>query len=76
MRDKAAVGADLYIEDSPDNVERLRADGHSTIVLTNSTNRRLDGPRADSWADVSSLVTDAVANWSSRGGMTKELAGG
>jgi 5'(3')-deoxyribonucleotidase len=41
MKDKAAVGADLYIEDAPDNVERLRADGHETIVFTNSTNRRI-----------------------------------
>src|SRR5262245_24526306 len=30
MRDKAAVGADLYIEDAPRNVEQLRADGHET----------------------------------------------
>ena len=38
MKDKAAVGADLYIEDTPANVEQLRAEGHHTIVFTNSTN--------------------------------------
>jgi 5'(3')-deoxyribonucleotidase len=76
MKDKAAVGADLYIEDSPNNVERLRADGHPTIVLTNSTNRGLPGPRADSWSDVSRLVADAIEAWAKRGGQTKELAGG
>jgi 5'(3')-deoxyribonucleotidase len=27
MREKAAVGADLYVEDSPENVARLRARG-------------------------------------------------
>jgi 5'(3')-deoxyribonucleotidase len=75
MKDKAAVGADLYIEDSPDNVERLRADGHATIVLTNSTNRSLRGPRANSWADVGGLVDEAIQLWAKGGGTTKELAG-
>ena len=27
MQEKTAVGADLYIEDSPSNIERLRAEG-------------------------------------------------
>lgn len=63
MRDKAAVGANLYIEDSPANVTSLRRDGHETIVFTNSTNRDLDGPRADSWADVEALVIDAMERW-------------
>ncbi len=45
MQEKTAVGADLYIEDSPTNVERLRADGAKTIVFTNSTNEKLPGPR-------------------------------
>jgi 5'(3')-deoxyribonucleotidase len=75
MKDKAAVGADLYIEDSPDNVERLRADGHATIVLTNSTNRSLVGPRANSWADVGRLVDEAIQMWAKGGGTKKELAG-
>jgi 5'(3')-deoxyribonucleotidase len=41
VQDKAAVGADLYLEDSPHNVTALRADGHDVIVFTNSTNRSL-----------------------------------
>ncbi len=56
MQEKAAVGADLYIEDSPKNVERLRAEGLKTIVFTNSTNEHLPGPRADSWDQVVDLV--------------------
>jgi 5'(3')-deoxyribonucleotidase len=58
LADKSAVGADLYVEDSPTNVEQLRADGHPTIVFSNSTNTRLSGPRADSWEDVYRLVTE------------------
>jgi len=63
MRDKAAVGADLYIEDSPDHVQRLREDGHKTIVFTNSTNEGLAGPRADSWLEVESLVLKELEDW-------------
>jgi len=63
MRDKAAVGADLYIEDSPDHVQRLREDGHKTIVFTNSTNDGLPGPRADSWREVESLVLKELEDW-------------
>ena len=63
MRDKAAVGADLYIEDSPDHVQRLREDGHKTIVFTNSTNKDLPGTRADSWLEVESLVLKELKDW-------------
>jgi len=63
MSDKAAVGADLYIEDSPENVERLRADGHPTIVFSNTTNLHLAGPRADTWAQVERLVTKELEKW-------------
>jgi 5'(3')-deoxyribonucleotidase len=63
MKDKSAVGADLYIEDSPANVKRLRKDKHPTIVFTNSTNKELDSPRADSWEDVGRLVDEAHGKW-------------
>jgi 5'(3')-deoxyribonucleotidase len=63
MRDKAAVGADLYVEDSPENVARLRRDGYPTIVFSNSTNLDLDGPRAGSWRDVERLVMERLGKW-------------
>jgi 5'(3')-deoxyribonucleotidase len=66
MKDKAAVGADLYLEDSPDNIAALRADGHPTIAFSNSTNLTLPGPRADSWNDVKTLVLAAHASWSAQ----------
>jgi 5'(3')-deoxyribonucleotidase len=56
MQQKTAVGADLYIEDSPENIERLRAEGAKTIVFSNSTNEHLSGPRASSWSEVLQLV--------------------
>jgi len=75
MSDKAAVGADLYIEDSPRNVERLRADGHPTIVFSNSTNLHLAGPRAHTWADVESLVMAELALQESMRTSQRELPG-
>ena len=63
MRDKAAVGADLYIEDSPDNIEQLRGDGYPTLVFSNSTNRGLAPPRADSWEDVETFVEEELVKW-------------
>lgn len=56
MRDKAAVGADLYVEDSPANIRALRATGHEVLVLRNSTNRDLPGPGAESWEEVEAFV--------------------
>jgi len=63
MRDKAAVGADLYLEDSPDNIRALRDTGHETIVVVNSTNRDLPPPRASSWEEIEALVRERVARW-------------
>ncbi|MDR3122668.1 MAG: 5'-nucleotidase [Treponema sp.] len=63
MADKGAVGAHIYIDDSPDNVKRLRGQNCRTIVFTNSTNRSLEGPRADTWQDVERLTLEAREEW-------------
>jgi 5'(3')-deoxyribonucleotidase len=63
MGDKGAVGAHVYIDDSPENIIRLRGQGNKTIVFTNSTNRGLPGPRADSWLEVERLVMEAQTEW-------------
>jgi beta-phosphoglucomutase-like phosphatase (HAD superfamily) len=63
MNDKGAVGAHVYIDDAPANVIRLRNQGCRTIVFTNSTNRGIPGPRADSWLDVEDQVMNALEEW-------------
>ncbi len=63
MRDKAAVGANLYLEDSPDNIRSLRSAGYETIVVVNSTNRDLPPPRAGSWEEIEQLVLARVERW-------------
>jgi len=75
MKDKAAVGANLYLEDSPGNVRLLRADGHPTIVFTNSTNVGVEPPRANDWAEVETLVNAAHEQWKRTRGSAKALPG-
>jgi hypothetical protein len=56
MRDKEQVGADIYMDDSPDNVVRLREAGFYTICFGNSTNAHLGSPRAESWEHAYELI--------------------
>ena len=56
MKEKEQVGADIYIEDSPDNIESLRARGFYTICFANSTNKHIGRPRAENWDDVYKLI--------------------
>ncbi len=58
MKDKDAVGADIYIEDSPTNIHNLRQKGQYTICFANSTNRDISGPRAGTWEEVYGLIHD------------------
>ena len=56
MKEKEQVGADIYIEDSPINIASLRDGGFYTICFSNSTNKKIGDPRAESWDDVYKLV--------------------
>jgi len=65
MKDKAAVGADLYIDDSISQVKALRRAGKKAILYTTSQNREadLDPPRAKDWTEVERLVLDEIELW-------------
>ena len=63
MADKAAVGAHVYIDDSPANIKSLRDQGCHTIIFSNSTNRDLPGPRAETWLDVERIVMEVREEW-------------
>jgi 5'(3')-deoxyribonucleotidase len=56
MKEKSEVGADIYVEDTPDNIEQLRKKGLYTICFANSTNKAISEPRASSWKEVYDLV--------------------
>jgi len=61
MKEKDQVGADIYIEDSPANIQRLRKHGHYTICFANSTNKHIGDPRAGTWDDVYRLILERPA---------------
>jgi 5'(3')-deoxyribonucleotidase len=63
MKDKEQVGADIYVDDTPDAIDRLRAKDLYAICFANSTNKSIGQPRADSWDDVYELVH---ARWGQR----------
>jgi 5'(3')-deoxyribonucleotidase len=63
MGDKTAVGADLYIEDSPGNVAELRDAGCEVVVFANSTNKHVAPPRANSWTQVEAAVRLRFEEW-------------
>jgi len=56
MKEKDQVGADIYVEDSPGNLERLRDRGHTAICFANSTNKNIGAPRAKTWEEVYKLI--------------------
>ena len=56
MKEKSQVGADIYVEDTPDNILSLRSKGLYTICFGNSTNIHIEEPRACSWKEVYDLV--------------------
>jgi 5'(3')-deoxyribonucleotidase len=56
MKDKEQVGADIYIEDSPGIIEKLRALDLYTICFANSTNKHISAPRAKNWDEVYDLI--------------------
>jgi len=58
--DKAMVGADVYIDDSPHNIAALRDAGRTAVVFDQRYNRHLDGPRVRNWAEVEPLVLKQV----------------
>jgi 5'(3')-deoxyribonucleotidase len=61
MKKKDQVGADIYVEDSPDNIRDLRSNGHYAICFANSTNKDVDNPRANSWDEVYELIRSQKA---------------
>ncbi len=63
VADKTAVGADLYVEDTPANIEALRAAGLHAIVYANPTNRDVARPRVETWDELESLILDGDQPW-------------
>jgi hypothetical protein len=69
MRDKGEVGADLYVEDSPDNIRALRARNKEVITFSNPTNVDLadePGGRAHGWLEAEKMIRQRYYHWLDR----------
>lgn len=63
MKDKGQVGADIYIEDAPENVKKLREAGLYTICFANSTNKNIADPRVNTWEEAYMLIKEYNKNF-------------
>jgi 5'-nucleotidase len=70
---KSDIGADVYIEDGPHNIEAFQRDGRDVIIFDQPYNTHLDGARARDWVEVEAMVLDRLA--SHRGAAQPQLPG-
>ena len=56
MGDKPEVGADLYVDDAPHNVEALREAGNRVILFDAPYNQGVPGTRALDWTECEQMV--------------------
>ncbi|WP_291270672.1 hypothetical protein [Geothrix sp.] len=56
LKEKEHVNANIYIDDSPNNIENLRNQGLFAICFANSTNKNCAKPRALSWEEVYDII--------------------
>ena len=69
MGEKGDVNADLYIDDSPDNIAALLGGSRDVIVFTHSANSHLDIPadqRARDWEEAERLIVQRFEVWQRR----------
>lgn len=74
MRDKGAVGADLYVEDSPSNVQALRGLGQPVLIMDNPTNRTIPdepGGRALDWGEAEDMIRCHYYRWLDEAGLER-----
>lgn len=67
VADKTSINADLYIDDSPLNIDAFSKIGRPCIVFENPTNKHINAPlRAKTWDEVYNLVERAMNESSSK----------
>lgn len=65
IEDKAAVRAEVFVEDSVGNIARLQAHGVEVICFTNPSNvsEAVTAPRAADWAEAESWIRERYYQW-------------
>ncbi len=57
VKDKPDVYADIYIDDSPENILRLNATGRKVIIFDAPYNKNIEGYRAHTWQEAYDLIS-------------------
>ena len=73
LGNKPEVGADVYIDDAPHNINQLRAAGCEAIVFDQPYNQDLAGPRAKDWSELEEMIMALAAD--RLGSMQPQLPG-
>jgi CRISPR/Cas system-associated protein Csx1 len=64
MRDKGEVGANLYVEDSSENIIDLRNQGKDVVILSNATNQTLgEEGRAEGSSEAEEMIRSRYYSW-------------
>jgi 5'(3')-deoxyribonucleotidase len=72
---KPQVEADLYVDDSPDNIAALRKAGNEVIVFDQPYNREQRDPRAENWSEVEEIVMERFTERQGIHGVQPQLPG-
>lgn len=60
---KSQVGANVYIDDAPHNIQALQEAGAEVIIFDAPYNRDAVGPRARNWDEAAQMILDRQARW-------------
>lgn len=60
LKDKTAIKSDVFVEDNPYNISKLRENGTYTICFANGTNEKVTEPRAYTWGQVYNIIQDKI----------------
>jgi 5'(3')-deoxyribonucleotidase len=63
LRDKTMIDANLFIDDSPEQVNALRAAGKAVVCFGDATNVNVSPPRLEAWPQVEEYVLARQAEW-------------
>lgn len=58
---KTDIFADVYVDDSPDNILSFQRANRPYIIFDQVYNRDLEGPRVTNWADAYKLILDMAS---------------
>jgi 5'-nucleotidase len=72
---KPQVEADLYVDDSPDNIAALRKAGNEVVVFDQPYNQDQRAPRAHGWAEVEEIVMERFTERQGVHGVQTQLPG-